>query len=31
MPLTKATCRMPCTGNRVVTCKGGNNAVVCLY
>ena len=30
-PVTKETYRMTCTGTRVATCKGGNNAVVYLY
>jgi hypothetical protein len=30
-PVTNETYRMTCTGSGVVTCKGGNNAVVYLY
>lgn len=30
-PVTRETYRMTCTGSGVVTCKGGNNAVVYLF
>ncbi|QZH61836.1 hypothetical protein K1X22_09080 [Mycolicibacterium farcinogenes] len=30
-PVTGETYRMTCTGSGVVTCKGGNNAIVYLY
>jgi serine/threonine-protein kinase len=30
-PITGQTYPMSCTGNRVVTCTGGTNAVIYLY
>jgi serine/threonine-protein kinase len=30
-PVTGQTYRMTCTGNRVVTCIGGNNAFIYIY